>query len=232
MITIMIPVFNEGKIIENSLNRLEDFMKKNYEKYEILIVDDGSTDPTVQIIKKISKKNKKIRVVEHEKNKGIGAAMKTGFKNAKGDVIITMDSDLTYPPQYIPLLLEKMEEENADMVIGTPYAKGGNPNEISPIRFFLSRSVNLMDQILFGLDFTTPTSFFRAWKKKVGRTIEIKFDGFEAVSESAIKTKRKGYKIVEVPLKYNSLEGRISKINIFKTIKKHIEMDVKLLLGD
>jgi len=229
MLTIVIPVYNEEDIIENTLNRLTVFLENYNKDFEILVVDDGSSDSTVEIVGRASQKNRKIRLVKHEKNIGIGGGLRTGLKNAKGDIIITMDSDLTYPPEDIPKLIDGMKSNNADMVIGTPYTKGGDRSNIPLLRFILSRGINLVDQILFRLNFTSPTSFFRAWTKETANNVEITFDRFEAVSESAVNAHRKGYKIVEVPVKYRSVEGRQSRLKILPAMKKHIEMDLKLL---
>jgi len=229
MITILIPVYNEEKVIGKTLERLSKFAKRKYDRYEILLVDDGSSDRTVRIVSDYSKTDRNIRIVRHENNRGIGAALKTGLKESRGDTIITMDSDLTYPPEDIPKLTSAMIDKKADMVIGTPYIKGGDRSEMPFIRFFLSRCVNLMDQILFGLDFTTPTSFFRAWSRDLAKNIKIEFERFEAVSESAINAHRLGYRIVEVPVKYRGIKDRQSKLKVFSTMRKHLEMDFKLL---
>jgi dolichol-phosphate mannosyltransferase len=231
LLTIMIPAFNEEKTIEANIKTVSRFLDQYEKNSEILIVDDGSTDSTHRILSKLVKTNKRVRVLNHQKNMGIGAALRTGLRNAKGDIIITMDSDLSYPPEDIPKVIDMLKDKNADIVIGSPYAKGGDVSRMPFLRLFLSRSVNLMDQVLFRLNFTTPSCFFRAWKKEAAKTVKMRFDRFEAVSESAINAHRQGYKIVEIPVTYRDIKGRKSRLKIIQSIKKHIEMDLILLFS-
>lgn len=231
MLSVVIPVFNEEKLVERNIRRVVKFIQSYGEPVEIVVVDDGSTDSTLEKIGKLVNEFNCVRIEIHAKNMGIGAALRTGLKSAKGDIIVTMDSNLTYPPEDIDKLLSKMGSTGADMVIGTPYTKGGDTKDMPFFRFFLSRCINFMDQILFRLNFTTPTSFFRAWKKELAKNIKIKSDRFESVAESAIRAHRMGYKIVEAPVKYRMVSGRTSRLKILPTMKKHIKMDIMLLFG-
>jgi len=223
MISITVPVYNEEKDIESNIRVITDFMDGYDRNYEIVVVDDGSSDGTIEAVKRIAGKNQKIRLIKHEKNMGVGAALITGLKNSRGDIIISIDSDLTYGPENFPELINALKEKNADIVIGTPFMKGYD-KEIPFLRRILSKGANYVDKMVFGLNFSTPTCIFRAWRKKAARDAEITFDRFEGVSESAIDAFRKGYKITEIPVRYRMKAGRVSKMRVGDEVIKHLKM--------
>lgn len=230
MISIVVPVYNEERGVENNLKTITDFMEGYNKDYEIIVVDDGSADNTASIVESLAGKNKKIGLVKHEKNAGVGAALRTGLKSSEGEIIISVDSDLTYGPENFPALVKALEENDADIVIGTPFVKGFD-KEIPFLRRVLSRGANFVDKIVFGLNFSTPTCIFRAWRKKVAKNVTITFDRFEGVSESAIDAFRKGYRIVEIPVKYDMKTGRRSNMKIKSGIIKHLAMIYRLKTG-
>ena len=118
-ISVLIPVYNEEKNIEPLYNRLEKVIKK-YD-YEILFVNDGSTDKTEKEIEKLYKKNKRVRLISFNKNYGKSAAMQAGFDYVNGNIIITMDGDLQDLPEEIPSFLKKIK--NSDLVVGWRYKR-------------------------------------------------------------------------------------------------------------
>jgi len=119
-LSIVIPVYNEEKAIVETIGFFEGLLIKNPD-FEVIIVDDGSTDKTYQSIKNI--KNEKIKVIKHESNKGYGATLKTGIKNALYDYIAIADADSSYPNEKIPELFNKLLKENADMIVGARIQK-------------------------------------------------------------------------------------------------------------
>ena len=230
MISITVPVYNEENAIANNLRVLTNFMDGYEKNYEIVVVDDGSSDNTADIVKRVANTNRKIRLVRHAKNLGVGAALITGLKNSKGDVIISIDSDLTYGPENFPVLVNALKEKDADIVIGTPFMKGYD-KEIPFLRRVLSRGANYLDKLVFGLNFSTPTCIFRAWRKKTAKDVKITFNRFEGVSESAVDAFRKGYKIIEIPVRYRMKAGRVSKMRVGSEITKHLKMIYRLRFG-
>lgn len=235
MITIVVPVYNETKTIRKSLNEIIKFVKRYNKKVEILIINDGSTDSTLNIVSNYIKKYENMKIISHLKNMGVGAALRTGLKNSKGDLIVTIDSDMTYSLNNIPEMIKFIKREKADIVIGTPYLRKEDHKEIPFIRYFFSRCGNLFDQIVFRLPFTTPTCFFRVWRKKSIKNLKINFNRFEGIPESAIVAYKNGLKIIEVPVKY--LMKRKTAPFIIDTRKslerslKHLEMIFKLILN-
>lgn len=118
MISLVIPFYNEGESIEPLHEQLSSALNGLNRKYEILFVDDGSTDGTFNNMLKVWEKNKKVKIIKFRKNFGQSAALKAGFDHAKGDFIISMDGDLQNDPSDIPILLQKIENEDYDVVCG------------------------------------------------------------------------------------------------------------------
>ncbi len=230
-ISVIIPVFNEEKSISNTLAKAESFFRR-YKRHEIIVVNDGSTDSTGNLLAEFGRKHKNIVVIEHARNMGVGAGLRTGLRAARGEIILTMDSDLTYPLEYVPKMIKALDENSADIAIASPFAKGGDSSQIPFLRKVLSYGANLLDRIVFGFDFTAPSCIFRAWNRKAAKHAKITFNRFEGVSESAICAHKKGYRIIDVPVKYHMIKGRKSSMNIAKTIKSHLALIIKLKFGD
>lgn len=156
-VTIVIPAHDEEKGIEKVINGVKNTMKDMNMPYEIIVVDDGSTDKTAEIVKK----REDVRLLQHPYNKGYGAALKTGVKNAEGDIVLFIDADAQQSPNDIPRLLKPMGEY--DMVVGAR-AKGSKISLLRrPGKFVLSVLANY----LAGVKIPDLNSGFRAIKKEI-----------------------------------------------------------------
>src|SRR5205823_11396157 len=126
-VSLVVPLFNEEKGISMLVNRVRRLHEKLQPRYELecLLVDDGSRDATVAVLHERFSGFSWVRILEHGNNRGAGAAMRTGFRKASGDILCTMDADCTFDPLEIPRLLEAMERERADIGIGSPYHPEG-----------------------------------------------------------------------------------------------------------
>ncbi len=124
MLSILIPVWNQGKKIKDNFLNLNDTLKEIEDEYEIIFIDDGSCDNTFEVIKNIYQNHSGIRAIRLGRNIGQHQALFEGFKIAKGDVIITMDADAKVPPSYIPELMSKMKE-GYDIVVAWRHYRPG-----------------------------------------------------------------------------------------------------------
>lgn len=122
MLSILIPTFNEQNAIEETVSRVHQALSPTGENFEILVIDDGSTDQTPDILQSLE--FPELQVFAHQKNRGYGASMKTGIRKARGDVIATTDADGTYPLEELPNLLKIFREKKADMVVGARTKQG------------------------------------------------------------------------------------------------------------
>ncbi len=225
MITIFLPAYNEEEVIEKAINKI--FSEINLEYYEVLVIDDGSTDKTLEILKKLTKKYKELRIISHEKNKGLGGAIKTGIKNAKGIILITMDADMTHPLDSIPLMINKIEQGN-DMCIASRYVRGGGMVNVPYWRVLLSQLANKIFSIIYGTKLTDLTSGYRAYKTKAIQELKLEQRGFAIQLEISVKMIKRKAKITEVPLILINREIGSSKFNFIHVLRKYIFVIINL----
>ncbi|MCM8818096.1 MAG: glycosyltransferase family 2 protein [Candidatus Omnitrophica bacterium] len=194
-LSVIIPVYNEKDTI---LKILEKVKQVNVEK-EIIVVDDGSTDGTVDILQQI--KDEKIKIILKEKNEGKGSAIREGLKYVTGDVIVIQDADLEYNPSDWIEMLKFMEEKNAKVVFGSRILR---KNKKASFFFYLGgRLLSLLANILYNAKITDEPTCYKMFKKEVIENINLKSKKFEFCPEFTAKIRKKGYKIYEVPISYN-----------------------------
>ena len=166
-ISIVVPVFNEVDLIEELLSRIKKVCEGLRRTYEIVIVDDGSTDGSYEKLKKIQANDNSLRIVKFTRNFGQQAAVLAGFRISKGDIIVQLDSDLQNPPEEIPKLLSAMSE-NIDLVTTTHRKRLD-----SALRVMGSRCLLKIGQMLFGDTVKLNLSSFRALRRSVVKKIEV-----------------------------------------------------------
>jgi len=201
-ISILIPVYNEEKTIIPLLQKVTELRIPGIRK-EIIVINDGSTDKTKDLIKNFLKRNKNIILFSQKNNLGKGSSLKKAFIVASGDVFIIQDADLEYPPKNIYSLLKPIQKNQADVVYGS--RKLNKKNKYSSFTYFIGGAfINLLIAKFINhktLDFITGSKALRSSvAKKIG-TINSK--GFEFDTEVSIKIIKAGYKIEEVPIIYN-----------------------------
>lgn len=199
MLSIIIPAYNEKNSIIEIIDRVNAVMLNK----EIIIVDDGSTDGTRQILKEI--KNPKIKVMLHDRNYGKGYAVRTGIKAATGDIIIIQDADLEYDPNDYAALIEPILLGKAEVVYGSRWLKhpmfhgGSLPfNAFRLGRWLLTALTNL----LYGTNITDEPCCYKVFKANVIKNIPLACKRFEFCPEITAKVSRRGYKICEIPVNY------------------------------
>jgi dolichol-phosphate mannosyltransferase len=216
MITVLVPAYNEEDVIGEfiSVFTRESALKE----YELLIVNDGSTDKTHDIVIECQKQDDRIRIIDHSVNMGLGAAISTGFKNCQGDVVITMDSDLTHNPDDLKNLLSGIE--GYDVCIGSRYAPGGRMENVPGWRVALSVLANKIFQFIFFTKARDITSGFKAYRASCVKDIEIKSKGFSVQLEIMVHLIRAKAKMNEVPiiLKTRGTGRGSSKFSFFRML--------------
>ncbi|MFO7796137.1 MAG: glycosyltransferase family 2 protein, partial [Promethearchaeia archaeon] len=160
LISIIIPLYNEEKTITQVINSIP-----NHRHYEIIIVDDGSTDKSLEKIQELSNDNNYINIISHKENKGYGSSILTGFKHSTGDIIVTLDSDGQHDPGQIPLLIKPILDDEADIVIGSRYL--GKSNYKIPLHTQIGEAfVEKILKYLFHREVENNQSGFRAFRKE------------------------------------------------------------------
>lgn len=196
-LSVFFPAYNEESEIKKTVSKAKQVLTKVAKKWEIIIVNDGSKDNTLQVANSIASKDRHIRVVNHPKNRGYGAAFKSGFYNAKYKWIAFTDADGQFDFSEITEFIEKQTETNADLVIGY-YTK----RQVSASKILTSKMWELVVYLLFGLHVKDIDCGFKLVSKKVIDSLpklESERGAFIS-SEFLIKAKRKGFKIVEIPV--------------------------------
>lgn len=235
MISVIIPCFNEEENIKSYNERLfpviNSIAESLGETFEYIFVDDGSHDNTLSELQKLldSEINSyPITVVPHDKNKGLGAAVKTGIQNANGELLVLLDSDLTFRPEDIPKLYGKMSS-SVDCVSGSPFAERGLMDDVPFIRILPSKCVNLMYRMLLRTNLTSFSGIFKLYKREVFRHIDIESTNFDVNAEIISKMLIQKMTVVEVPVNLYTREFGESKINVRKEIVNNLHLLMKIV---
>ncbi len=238
MVVVMLPAYNESDSIGPLLERIALVLSGLDDRGSVLLVDDGSSDSTVELGReKAESLAMDLDVVIHDVNKGLGEALKTGFSWSrdhlgKGDILVVMDTDNTHDPEVIPSMLSKISD-GYDVVIASRYAPGGKEIGLSGLRALLSRGASLMMRMFLPVKGARDYSCgYRAYRSSViTRAFDTYGDefitekGFVSSAEILIKCAYLPAKVGEVPLvlRYD-LKGGASKMNIADTIIGYLRM--------
>lgn len=220
-LSIIIPVFNEEKTIPEILKRVTDIEISNVEK-QIIVVNDGSRDKTRDAIESFSKNHRNIKVINHPKNQGKGAAVITGIRNATGDYIIIQDADLEYNPKDIEKLLVPVVKGEAQVVYGSRLKRlpSFSRDERTPqflLHYLGNKFLSLLTSILYGQWITDMETCYKLFSLKAVKNMRLNSRGFEFEPEITAKLLKAGYRIYEVSISTNPRgydEGK--KLNTFR----------------
>lgn len=199
-LSIIIPAYNEKNTIEEIIRRVKAVNLGRIEK-EIIVVDDGSKDGTREILKSISG----IRYIFHEKNLGKGGAMKTGFREATGDILIPQDADLEYDPDDYMAMIRPILDGRAEITNGVRIQPPDDPRIFS-ISYWLhwlgNNSITWTTNLLYWNNAGEYEGCYKAMTKKLVDSIPVKTDNFDYDNELICKALKKGCRIIDVPIRY------------------------------
>ncbi len=197
LLSIVVPVFNEHAVVTKAIDAI---LKTPYNK-EVIIVDDGSTDGTRNIILKIQ--HPEARVFLHEKNEGKGRAIQTAFEHIRGDIVIIQDADLEYDPAEYPLLLEPILSGTADVVYGSRFAATKSLH-LPHFSFYIgNRFLTVLSNLFSGLNLTDMETCYKIFTRGALKGITINENRFGIEPEITAKIAKKKLKICEVPISYH-----------------------------
>jgi len=200
LISIVIPVFNEVKTISSILKQVESVDLPLAK--EIVIVDDFSTDGTRELLQEL-KNNGLYTIVFHSENYGKGAALKTGFAQAQGNIVIIQDADLEYNPEEYPKLIQPILDGKADVVYGSRFM-GSGPHRVLYFWHYVGNTLlTLLSNMLTNLNLTDMETCYKAFKKEVLAQIEIEEKRFGFEPEITAKVARLNCRIYEVGISYS-----------------------------
>jgi len=197
-LSIIVPIYNEKNTISVILDKI--YSLKLQEKYEIILVDDGSTDGTRDILKGLENK-KNHHVIYKDTNSGKGESLKIGFKKSIGDYVIVQDADLEYDPSDYLLLLDEVKKSNKVVVYGSRFM--GDYKDMSSLHYFGNKLLTLVTNLLYGVTLTDMETCYKLFPGKLIRSLKLNAKRFEFEPEVTAKILKKGYLIKEVPISYS-----------------------------
>ncbi|MFC2168272.1 glycosyltransferase family 2 protein [Acidobacteriota bacterium] len=197
-LSVIIPVYNEKNTLMKIVQQVQN-VELEMEK-EIILIDDGSTDGTREILKTLDYPNVKVKL--HEKNQGKGAALRTGFSLATGDFVIVQDADLEYDPREYPVLLTPLLDGRADAVYGSRFL--GGPHRVHFFWHYIgNKLLTTLSNILSNLNLTDMETCYKVFRKEILDKITLKSKRFGIEPEITLKLARQKCRIYEVPISYS-----------------------------
>ena len=216
-VTILAPAFNEADVIEAFVAATLEEMSPDW---ELLIVDDGSTDETPAILERLGNLDGRLRVITHKVNKGLGQALRTGFTGAAGDVIVTMDADQSHPFELVPRLVEACAD--ADAAFGSRFVEGGGMVGIPKKRSAISVVGNRVFRLLFVTEVKDLTTGLRAYRAEVVRDLDLRAKGFGIQLEISTNLIANHRKIAELPLVLKNRSAGESKMRYLPLLPTYV----------
>lgn len=202
-ISVFFPAYNEEENISNTVVKAEEVLKQYAENYEIIVVNDGSTDKTKEVVESLTSSNDRIRLVSHDKNYGYGMAVRTGFKSCNYEWVVFTDSDGQFDFSELPNFISTQRNTNADLVVG--FYKDRKVSKVRKLNSFVWQTIVRM---LFGLKVKSIDCGFKLFRKSYIDSMELESERGAFIStEFLVKAKEKGAKIVEIPATHYEREA-------------------------
>ncbi|MFH1736957.1 MAG: glycosyltransferase family 2 protein [Actinomycetota bacterium] len=221
-VSIIVPMYNEAGNVQNLVAAVSGAMIDKPE-WELLLCNDGSTDDTLKLANEMAASDSRVKIVTYDENHGQGYALREGFKCATGDIIVTLDADLSYDPALISALIKPMTDDRmVDIVIGSPYLKGGGVEGVPFFRLLLSRGANRLLGIALPGRLHTVTGILRAYRADFLHGLEWDSRGKEIHFEILSKGLATGASVVEVPAVLRGRERGHSTIRVRAAILSHL----------
>lgn len=197
-LTIVIPCYNEKETIQDIVDAVKAAPVADK---EIIIVDDFSTDGTRDVLRSSIEKQVH-KVIYHERNQGKGAALRTGFREAQGDVVVVQDADLEYDPQEYPQLMEPIVKGRADVVFGSRFMGAQAHRVVYFWHMIGNKFLTLMSNMFTNINLTDMETCYKMFRREIIQSITIEEDRFGFEPEITAKVARKGCRIYEVGISY------------------------------
>lgn len=225
MISFIFPAYNEAENLKRFPTEVVPVFDALGETYEIVVVDDGSADETADVASSLGGP---VRLIRHDRNRGLGAAIRTGIREAKGDLVVTMDTDLTFAPTLVASLLERHRKGDVDCVSGSPKLAGFG-SDIPTYRIFISRAAGLVYRLIFGASLSSVSPIFRLYRREHLVDLPLNANGFEINAEILFHLVRGGRRVAEVPAPLTVRIHGESKLDYRKEMRRHARLILRLV---
>ncbi len=222
-ISVVVPMFNEQENVKNTIDRLTRALDSIPRRWEMIVVDDGSTDQTRERVEKYCRLNRWVKLISYPINQGRGKALRLGIAQAQGGIICTTDADLSYDEKYVLQMIEVLDlNPDIDLVVGSPYTHGGKAEGVPLHRLLLSKWGNKILGFAMKGGLSTVTGVLRAYRKECISSLELESDGKEIHLEILSKALSMGYKVKELPATLKARTGGKSKFKFKATAVSHL----------
>ena len=198
ILSVIVPAYNEQQTIEKVLIELV----KLPQLLEVIVVNDGSTDQTGDILDQLSEKYHQLKVIHHPKNKGKTAALKTGFVSSVGEIIIVQDADLEYDPQEIPEVIDPIIQGKADVVYGSRFLVRKAARVLYYYHYLANKFLTFLSNLFTNVNMTDVETCYKAFRGDIIRNMKIESHGFGFEIEVTAKVAKLKCRIYEVPISY------------------------------
>jgi dolichol-phosphate mannosyltransferase len=201
-VTVIVPAYNEGAAFGAALTTLADYFAMHRggdREFHFLVVDDGSSDETYDAAQRFARWRENVVVLRHERNRGLGAALRTAFAQTKTEVAVVLDADLSYTPAIAMELVEALEREGADIALASAYLSGGSVVNVPLLRRVLSREANRLLSLATSGRYATLTCMVRAYRTDVAKRLVFSGDGMIAIPEMLLWALRQNLRVIELP---------------------------------
>lgn len=223
VLSVITPMYNEAETIEGTVAALTEVLERSSRPWEVILVNDGSTDATQAKAAAICDRDPRFHVVTHPANRGRGAGLRTGFARARGDFLVTIEADLSYDPALLLTMIQALETEGGlHIALASPYMRGGSTAGVPPARLAISRLGNWVLNLVMSGDFRTVTQMFRAYKREVIAALDLESDGKEIHLEILSKALALGFHAREFPAQLRGRAGGTSKFRLVRTVRSHL----------
>lgn len=200
-LSIIVPVYNEEMHIERVLEQIVAAPLPKGVEREIIVVNDGSTDRTGEIVQRVASLSREVEVHTFDSNQGKGSAIREGLKHTIGDIILTQDGDLEYDPRDYARLIRPILDRRADVVYGSRFL--GSPRGMRFMNLVANKILVFLANFLYRAQITDEATAYKAFRKEALSQIELKCVRFEFCPEVTAKLRKRGYEIIEVPVAYD-----------------------------
>lgn len=217
MISVLVPTYNEEESVAEVLRKLLG-LSGLLPPMEIIVVDDGSTDHTAQEVAKFPS----VKYVAHEKNLGKGAALRTAFRVASGEILVVQDADMEYCPSEIPKIVRPILTGQADVVYGSRLM--GEHRGMTFSHYVGNKVLSLTTRLLYRASITDVMTGRKCFARKVAESIDLTEDGFEIETEITTKVLEKGWRITEVPINYSKRVKGSAKIRYWDGVSSMVKL--------
>lgn len=231
-ITVVVPCYNEIEglpYLAQKLQGLKDDLGRT-SRISIILVDDGSTDGTWQLMQDLFAGDPHTQCLRHASNRGIAAASVTGIVAARDEAVAVIDSDCSYDPALIATMLPLLAPD-VSLVTASPYHLEGGVSGVPRWRIFLSQGASFSYRLLLRNKLATYTSCFRIYRKSAVVSLTLRHDGFTGVAEKLAQLDRQGWRIVEVPAVLEARRFGQSKLRLMRVIRGHLGLLSQIALA-